>query len=97
MIGGGDPVAGLMAALMSDIPVSWEAAGYAGLAEFVAQHPVADDLFADEAAVLAAYRDFESSPMDMKPFDLSDDPLRDMKASYQAIVDSYMQACRRPA
>jgi hypothetical protein len=93
MTGGGDPVTGLMAALMSDIPVSWEAAGYAGLPEFVAQHPVADELFADGAAVMAAYRDFESSPMAIKPFDLSDDPLRDMKASYQAIVESYSKAC----
>lgn len=93
MGGGGDPIAGLMAALMSDIPVSWEAAGYAGLPEFVAQHPVPDELFADGPAVLAAYRDFESSPMAMRPFDLSDDPLRDMKASYQAIVDSFTHAC----
>ena len=95
MSGGGSPVEGLVAALMSDTPATWQEAGYEGLSDFVSKHPFPDELFGDGEAILREYEQFEASPSAAKPYDLlpREQILARMRSDYQEIIDGFAQAC----
>ena len=91
----GRQVQGLVAALMSDTPATWQEAGYEGLADFVSKHPVADELLSNAEQVLQEYDNFEASPSAVKPYDMlpREQILARMRSDYQELVDSFAQAC----
>jgi hypothetical protein len=95
MSGGGSPVQGLIAALMSDTPATWQEAGYEGLEDFVSKHPAIDDILSNADQVLQEYETFEASPSAVKPYDMlpREQILERMKSDYQEIIAGFAQAC----